>query len=188
MPVPDEQLMLAYAGGEAAAFEALYGRHKGGVFRLVARSVRSRAEAEEIFQEIWMRVIEARGRYRPEAKFGTWLYTIAHNRLIDYWRAKGLAVVSSDDEDAGVPETAASPEAEPHHAFEAQRTLERLDAALAALPLVQREAFLLHLEGGLTVPEIAAATGANEEAAKSRLRYAMGRLRDALGDEHGVVP
>jgi len=183
MPVSDEQLMLAYAGGEAAAFEALYARHKGGLFRFVARSVKTRGEAEEIFQEIWMRVIESRSRYRPQAKFGTWLYTIARHRLIDHWRAKGLSLVSMDDDDSDLPEPAASPDAEPHRAAEARETLERLAAAIAALPLAQREAFLLHQEAGLTVAEIALATGANEEAAKSRLRYAMNRLREAIADE-----
>jgi RNA polymerase sigma factor (sigma-70 family) len=183
MEVADEQLMLAYAGGDAGAFEALYGRHKGGLFRFVLRSVKARGEAEELFQEIWMRVIEARARYRPEAKFATWLYTVAHNRLIDHWRAKGLTVVSLDDEDSAVPEPAAGPGAEPHRTLEGRQALERLATAIAALPLAQREAFLLHTEGGLTAAEIAAATGSGEEAAKSRLRYAMNKLREAIGDD-----
>ena len=92
--------MLAYADGDSGAFEALYGRHKGGLFRFVLRSVKARGEAEELFQDIWMRVIEARMRYQPKAKFTTWLYTIAHHRLVDHWRARGLAVVSIDDEEA----------------------------------------------------------------------------------------
>src|SRR6188508_1672712 len=96
MPATDEQLMLAYAGGDAAAFEALYSRHKGPLFRFVLRSVKAPAQAEELFQEVWMRAIEARARYRPEAKFSTWLYTIAHNRLVDHWRSKGLTLVSLD--------------------------------------------------------------------------------------------
>ena len=182
MAVADEQLMLAYAGGDAGAFETLYGRHKGALFRYVLRSVKSRGEAEELYQDIWMRVIEARARYAPRAKFTTWLYTVAHNRLVDHWRAKGLATVSMDDEDGSVVEPAAAPSAEPHRIAEAADTLERIDAALAALPLAQREAFLLHHEGDLTAAEIAAATGTNEEAAKSRLRYAMSKLREALTD------
>jgi RNA polymerase sigma-70 factor (ECF subfamily) len=186
MPVSDEDLMLAYARGDAAAFETLYGRHKGGLFRLVLRSVRTRGEAEEIFQEIWMRAVQARSRYQPTAKFGTWLYTIAHRRLIDYWRAKGLATVPLDiepDDDApSMQETAADPSWEPHETAVAEQTRTRLVDAIAALPLVQREAFLLHAEGGLTVAEIAVAMGSNEEAAKSRLRYAMNKLREAVGE------
>jgi len=176
--------MLAYAGGDARAFERLYAKHKGPLFRYVLRSVKGRGEAEELFQDIWIKVIEARARYAPRAKFTTWLYTVAHNRLVDHWRSRGLTVVAStDDEDAGVPEPAAAPSAEPHRINEARETLERLAAALAALPLAQREAFLLHHEGELTVAEIAAATGSNEEAAKSRLRYAMNKLREAIADE-----
>ena len=183
MPGSDEQLMLAYAGGDAGAFEALYGKHKGGLYRFVLRSVKGHAEAEELFQDVWMRVIEAAGRYTPQAKFSTWLYTIAHHRLVDHWRAKGLAVVSLDDDGASIPEPVAAPSSEPHRIAEARDTLDRLAAAIAALPLAQREAFLLHHESDMTAAEIAAATGTNEEAAKSRLRYAMNKLREAIGDD-----
>ena len=178
--------MLAYGRGDAAAFETLYGRHKGAVFRFVLRSVKTRGEAEEIFQDVWMRVIEARARYEPKAKFTTWLYTIAHHRLVDHWRAKGLALVSLDEEgdDGHAPvEPAAPPTAEPQRQAEARETLERLAAALAAMPPAQREVFLLHHEGGLGIAEIAAATGSAQEAAKSRLRYAMSKLKEAIGDD-----
>lgn len=183
MPASDEQLMLAYAGGDAGSFDTLYAKHKGPLFRFVLRSVKSRAEAEELFQEIWMRAIEARTRYTPQAKFSTWLYTIAHHRLVDHWRARGLTLVSLDDEERPVSEPQAGPDAEPHRNLEARQTAERLAAALAALPLAQREAFLLHHEGGLDIGEIAAATASGEEAAKSRLRYATNKLREAIGDD-----
>jgi RNA polymerase sigma-70 factor, ECF subfamily len=174
--VPDEELMLAYRGGDAGAFEILYARHRERLFRFILRSIQSRAIAEELYQETWMRVIEARTTYRPAARFTTWLYTIAHNRLIDHWRRGGLSLASLDDHD--VPANSPGPA---QHA-EAREALRRFAAALERLPPAQREAFLLHEEGGLTVPEIAAATGANEEAAKSRLRYAMAKLRAALDD------
>jgi RNA polymerase sigma-70 factor (ECF subfamily) len=178
MAAGDEQLMLAYRAGDAGAFEELYRRHKGGLFRFVLRSVRERALAEELYQEIWMRAIEARGRYEVQAKFTTWLYTIAHNRLVDYWRKKGLQVVSLDAEG----ELPANPGFEPQGILEATQGLERFARALEHLPLAQREAFLLHHEAEMSVAEIARATGSNEEAAKSRLRYATAKLKEALGD------
>ena len=183
MEAGDEQLMLAYREGDAGAFEALYRRHKGALYRFVARSVRDRATAEELYQEIWMRVIEARGRYEVQAKFTTWLYAIAHNRLVDHWRKRGLTLVSLDQEEAGQAPPAAGAHYEPQAQLEAKQGIERFVRALEALPPAQREAFLLHEESGMSVAEIARATGANEEAAKSRLRYALSKLKQAIGDD-----
>jgi RNA polymerase sigma-70 factor (ECF subfamily) len=185
MGATDEQLMLAYAGGDAAAFEALYGRHKGPLYRFVLRSVKAPGEAEEIFQDVWMRAIEARARYQPKAKFTTWLYTIAHNRLVDHWRAKGLSLVPIGDGDDDRPaiDPPAGPSAEPHRRAEGRQSVARLLEALAALPAAQREAFLMHEEGGLSVAQIASITGTPEETAKSRLRYAMNKLREAIDDD-----
>ena len=175
--------MLAYRDGDTQAFEALYGRHRAALFRFVLRSVRERGTAEELFQEIWMRVIDARERYAPTARFGTWLYTIAHNRLTDHWRRRGLTIVSLDEGDDPPAEPAANPAQEPQHQAETREQLERLGAALAGLPAAQREAFLLHEEAGMTVSEIASVTGASEAAAKSRLRYALAKLREVLDDD-----
>ena len=170
--------MLAYREGDAGAFEALYTRHKGPLYRFVLRSVRERGTAEELYQEIWMRVIEARGRYTVQAKFSTWLYTIAHNRLADHWRKRGLKLVALDGHDASAP-----PADEPEARAAGRQGLQRFAAALAALPEAQRAAFLLHEESGLSVAEIAAATGVNEETAKSRVRYALAKLRGAMSDD-----
>ena len=173
---PDEQLMLAYRSGDAGAFETLYTRHRARLFRFVLRSIKSRAIAEELYQEIWMRVIEARATYTATARFTTWLYTIARNRMVDHWRRAGLSLVSLDSE-----ELAASTPDPSRHA-EARQALARFAAALEGLPAAQREAFLLREEAGLTVAEIALATGTDEEAAKSRLRYAMAKLKAAVDD------
>ena len=165
--------MLAYRGGDAGAFDTLYRRHRARLFRFVVRSIRSRAVAEELYQEVWMRVIEARGSYLPKARFTTWLYTIAHNRMVDHWRRAGLSLVSLDDADPPADTR------DPARRAEAREALARFAAALEGLPPAQREAFLLHEEAGLSVAEIAAATGSNEEAAKSRLRYALAKLKAA---------
>jgi RNA polymerase sigma-70 factor (ECF subfamily) len=185
MGASDESLMLAYAGGDAAAFDALYLRHKGPLYRFVLRSVKATGEAEEIFQDVWMRAIEARARYEPRAKFTTWLYTIAHNRLVDHWRSKGLKLVplEGDGDEGTAIDPPAGPSAEPHRRAEGRQAVARLLEALAALPAAQREAFLLHEENGMSVAEIAAVTGIPEETAKSRLRYAMNKLREAMGDD-----
>jgi RNA polymerase sigma-70 factor (ECF subfamily) len=176
MESPDEELMLAYGRGDAGAFEMLYKRHRGGLYRFVLRAIKQRDAAEELFQEVWIRVIEARSRYTPQARFITWLYTIAHNLLVDHWRKKGLTLVQLDDE----PSVAAPDN--PAKQAEARQALARFMRALEALPAAQREAFLLHEEAGLTVAEIAAATGTNEEAAKSRLRYATAKLKAAVDE------
>ena len=168
--------MLAYGGGDAGAFETLYARHRGALFRFVLRAVKDRGVAEELFQEVWVRVIESRERYAPKARFTTWLYTIAHNLMVDHWRRKGLSLVALDGEDA------ATDTANPARQAEGREALARLLQAIEALPAAQREAFLLHQEGGLSVPEIASVTGADEEAAKSRLRYAMAKLKAVLND------
>lgn len=173
----DEELMAAYRGGDPLAFETLYARHRTRLFRFVLRSVKARALAEELYQEVWMRVIEARASYEPKARFTTWLYTIAHHRLVDHWRKRGLTLVALEADD--VPSQSSDPA---DHA-QARQSLARFAAALEALPALQREAFLLHEEGELGVAEIAAATGANEEAAKSRLRYAMAKLKAAVNDD-----
>src|ERR1700682_3111774 len=95
----DEDLMLAYAAGEAAAFDTLYARHKGGVYRYLLRQCRDAGVAEQLFQDVWMNLIRVRATYQPSAKFTTWLYTLAHNRLIDHHRASGrVTLVSTDDE------------------------------------------------------------------------------------------
>jgi RNA polymerase sigma-70 factor (ECF subfamily) len=184
----DESLMLAYAGGDAAAFDRLYQRHKGGVYRYLVRQCKSRAIADELFQDIWMNVIRVRASYQPTARFTTWLYTLAHNRLVDHWRANGhVTLVSTDDDEDGATRDAvdALPAArgdDPLVRTEVRALGARLTDALATLPAAQRDAFLLHQEGGLALADIAALTGVGIETVKSRLRYAVSKLRTELAD------
>jgi RNA polymerase sigma-70 factor (ECF subfamily) len=174
--------MLLYRDGEAGAFDLLYGRHKGGVYRYLLRQCRDAAAAEELFQDVWMNLVRARAGYTVQAKFTTYLYRLAHNRLIDHYRKHShAAIVSFDDEGenvvAAVPDERERPADD---ALDAKRQAARLMELIGGLPVAQREAFLLQQEGGLSVEDIARATGVSRETAKSRLRYAMVKLRQGM--------
>ena len=178
----DEELMLLYRDGDASAFDALYLRHKGGLYRYLLRQCRDAAAAEELFQDVWMNLIRARSGYTVQARFATYLYRLAHNRLIDHYRKNARATVSSFEDDCGEEVTGLPDEREwpQDEALDARRQAERLVELIAELPETQREAFLLQQEGGMSVEEIAQATGVTRETAKSRLRYAMARLRQGM--------
>lgn len=179
----DEELMQRYRDGDVRAFEILYTRHKGPVYRYLLRQCGVAALAEELFQDVWMKLIKARERYEVRAKFTTWLYTLAHHRVIDHYRrqAAGVPISYDDDPDEPLIEQVADSELrQPDNEFERRRQAQQLLALLAQLPEAQREAFLLREESGLSLEEIAAVTGVNAETAKSRLRYALAKLRQGM--------
>src|SRR5688572_6213021 len=97
----DEELMLSYRDGDAGAFDVLYSRHKGGMYRYLLRQCREAAVAEELFQDVWMNLIRARAGYTVQAKFTAWLYRLAHNRLIDHYRKSSQAAITSFDDADG---------------------------------------------------------------------------------------
>ena len=176
--------MQAYRDGDATAFRVLYQRHRGGLYRFLLRQAGVHAVAEELFQDVWMNLIGARERYVPSARFATYLYRIAHNRLVDHFRrsAQRPAITAGATEDDADPIDLleADPAEQPDAKFDAKTRLQRFSELLAALPSEQREAFVMHEESGLGVDEIAAATGVSFETAKSRLRYAIVKLRRGL--------
>ncbi|MFD0738605.1 RNA polymerase sigma factor [Lysobacter koreensis] len=176
----DDVLMLAWTGGDALAFETLYARHRGPLYRFLLRQTRDAALADEFFQDTWQRVIAARAGWKPEAAFSTWLFRIAHNRLNDHWRGlkhRPATPGDGDERAARVPDPT-TPERELSH-FEQRR---RLQLAIEELPEEQREVVLLRLEQELSLEEIGAITGAGRETVKSRLRYAMDKLRARLSE------
>ncbi len=179
----DEELMLRYGRGDARAFELLYRRHRLPLYRFLLRQVGNAATAEELFQDLWMRVVNSRGRYEARAKFTSWVYAIAHNRLMDFYRGNGRASFLSHEESESVLEDTPAAELAADLLLDRKRAVERLLAALVELPDAQREAFLLQQEGEMSIEQIAAATGVGPETAKSRLRYAVAKLRASLGKE-----
>jgi RNA polymerase sigma factor (sigma-70 family) len=182
----DENLMKRFGRGEAAAFEALYQRHELKVFRYLLRNVKNEAGANDLMQEVWFAVVRGAANYQPSAKFTTWLFTIAHNRMVDMIRANHRlqsldAGAEADSEGSSLLERlAVDRKLEPLSQVQSQDEAAALLNAVAQLPAEQRSAFLLQAEGELSVEEIADATGSNFETVKSRLRYARAKLRQLL--------
>ena len=174
----DSALMLRYCDGDAEAFEILYRRHKDSTYRYLLRLSQNPDTAEDVFQEVWGKIINARGSYQRTAKFTTFLYRVAHNCFIDHVRRNKRHAGATEFE----PELYADPGELPDAVTERQLAKERLAVALKTLPDEQRDVFLLHEEAGLNLDEIAHVTGSNREATKSRLRYAVAKLRAAIDE------
>ena len=175
----DAALMQAYAQGDARAFERLYVRHKGPLYRYLVRQSRDREIANDLFQETWSRVVSSRARYQQRAKFQTFLYTIAHNCFVDHCRRSAVRPIANDEVDAEQFVTAPASDG-PQIQAERAELRDRYRAALLELPGEQRDVFLLYEESGLSLEEIGQITGVSMETAKSRLRYAVAKLRSAL--------
>ena len=197
---PDDALMAAYASGDAAAFEQLYARHQAGLYRFVRRLLGTAmsAQVDEVFQDTWLRVVHSRARWQPQgATFRTWLFTLAHHRVIDLLRRSGREIsvdaFEADGDEPWQPDTASAGAAWQHWPAPAgaapqgdelafwRRAGEKLLDCLDQLPVPQRSAFLLHHDDGLALDEVARALEVGFETAKTRLRYAMSKLRTCMG-------
>ena len=188
----DEFLMHAFAGGDAAAFTRLYDRHERATWRFIRHRLGAQHEGatDDVLQETWISVARAAPRYVATARFTTWLFTVARNRVIDHLRARSNAMLSidaplagsdgGDDGERWADRVAAEASDEPLARIESRQQAEAFLAALAQLPEPQREAFVLQAEGGLSIDEVASATGVGAETAKTRLRYAKAKLRTLL--------
>jgi RNA polymerase sigma-70 factor (ECF subfamily) len=188
----DAGLMLRYRDGDAAAFSALYAEYKGPLYRYLLRHVRNAGAAADLFQEVWSRLVATRARYEPRAKFATFLFHIAHNCAVDFFRrdVNLRSEIAAQDLDPPLLEPEVPEYQRPDRVAEFVEQQSALLAAVAALPHEQREAFLLREETGLSVEEIARVTDVPVETAKSRLRYAIRKLQKSLSPmlEPGVLP
>jgi len=187
--LPDEDLMLAYAQGDAVAFDVLYARHEAALYRFVRRLLGAAlgAQADEVFQDAWLRIVTARASFRPQgAAWRTWAFTIAHNAAMDRLRVAGREVSLAGDEDGEEPLDwlmahlgQVAPSSEDQAFWRAAGA--QLLHCLEALPHAQRAAFLLHHEDGASVEDLAERLALPFETAKSRLRYALKKLRGCMG-------
>ncbi|CAN5273931.1 RNA polymerase sigma factor [soil metagenome] len=186
----DESLLAAFRGGTAAACSTLYSRHERPVYRYLLRSLSDKAAAEDVMQDTWMTVMRSAADFKPDHRFTAWLYTIARSRLVDHLR-RHRPMVSLDAEAANDPDSSetlldrlvdeATPSPE-HLSIDRERARALMDR-FERLPAPQRDVFLLHVQAGLEIDEIAALVGAGAEAVRSRLRYAVARLTPRLSRE-----
>lgn len=187
----DEQLMRRFQRGDARAFETLMRRHRTPIHAFLCRFTGDRARAEDLLQETFLRVVKGAAGWEPRAGVRTWLFTIARNLAADEGRRRvfrdAAPLDAARDGEAPLGDRVADGGRAPDDAAGDALVRPRLEAALAALPAEQREVFLLREHAGLSFPEIAEATGANENTVKSRLRYALVALRDRLAAQ-GLAP
>ncbi|MGP1718727.1 sigma-70 family RNA polymerase sigma factor [Shewanella frigidimarina] len=180
----DEQLMLDYQAGDVRAFEALYLKHKGPLYRYFVRQLHDQQLAEDLYQDTWGKVINAAKQYQVTAKFTTWLYKIAHNLLIDHVRAvKPLDKVTPLDEDETMDSLQADDQASPEPQVEQQQQADMMKGCIAKLPAVQKEAFLLNIEMGMTAAMISDIANVTLEATKSRIRYAYQSIKQCIANQ-----
>lgn len=187
----DEALMLDYGKGDQAAFRVLYARHKGPLYRYVCRQLGAKhhSKAQDLFQEVWLRVIDNRTRYKVEAKFSTWLYRIAHNLLVDEQRrltARGEQVSLVDDEQGeGNHITLALNQTHQENTLHNDYLQKAIKHCVELLVPQQREAFLLRHETEFEPAQVCNIVEAKPETVKTRLRYAMSQLRECLQRKAG---
>jgi len=181
----DENLMLAYVGGDVEAFDVLYARHKDRLYRYFVKSTGAEPIARELFQDVWTNLIQHRNTYVPSAAFTTWFYRIARNRLTDYYRRHKRQLLHEplDEDESVAAQSAVTVIAAPLQPEELASMAEReelVNGAIASLSAAQQEAVMLKHICGLSVEEVANVTGDKTETIKSRLRYAFTQLRQQL--------
>ena len=169
-----------YAKGDTEAFNTLYTRNKAALYRYFLRQTQFSNQAEELSQDVWTKVIHARKNYLSSAKFTTYLYQIAHNHLIDHIRKQSVRIIESKDTSITDIDPPARSNQQPENELNSQQDQALLLSLVKQLPDAQREVFILKEEAGLDLHEIANITASGMETVKSRLRYALAKLREGL--------
>ena len=181
--------MTKFCAGDTQAFQLLYARHEKPLYRYLRRILgRESTQADDVFQDTWMKLIDVRARWREreDASFKTWLFMLAHHRAVDVMRKSGREVSADegwlDDESDGAWQLLPAPTSEqPEQLTFWRKAGQQLLDCLDGLPTLQRAAFLLHHDEGLSLDEISRVLNAEFETVKSRLRYAMSKLKACMG-------
>ncbi len=187
--ISDEALMIRYQRGDKGAFTALVRRHQTALYNFAFRQLRLQSAAEDVVQEAFVRVVQNAADFKHEARFTTWVYAITRNLCIDQLRKRALRRHASlDDSRSGeeggptLGEQTADSRASVEREATGSELKDRIVGALDTLPDEQREVFLLREIAGLPFKEIAEVTGIAENTVKSRMRYALERLQEALAE------
>jgi len=187
----DEKLMRRYQAGDVGAFEALLRRHRAALHAFLYRLTGDRSRAEDLAQETWLKIVAAAPRWERRARFTTWAFSIARNVALDEARRSSHRTAESLDapraDGRALADGVAAEAPGPDRGAESALLRPKLEAALAALPLEQREVFVLREYAGVPFADIAEITGAPVPTVKSRMRYALEALRAELA-RLGVVP
>jgi len=174
----DESLMLAYTKNDQLAFNSLYERYRTSLYRYMYRKISVSEEIlNELFQDVWLKLINSRKQYVVKASFKTYLYQIANNTIKDYFRRESVRkIMSNIENDSEVIDSALSPEG----MVVQSEVMKSFRLALEELPQQQRDVFLLREEAGLTSVQIAELMQVSVDTVKSRMRYAVSRLKEAI--------
>jgi RNA polymerase sigma-70 factor (ECF subfamily) len=183
----DEALMLRFQGGDRASFALLVKRHKTPIYNFILRQVRAAPAAEDLTQDVFVKIVQKAAEFKHEARFTTWAYAIARNVCIDHLRKMSLRRHPSlDHSDSGEGPTLGERTADLRPTATVDRSAigaelgVRITRAVEELPAEQREVFLLREVGHVPFKDIAQITGVPENTVKSRMRYALERLQQAL--------
>lgn len=186
----DEELLACFNDGDAGAFEVLLARYRRPIYNFILRSVRDREKAEDLLQEVFLKIIQRSQDFQGKSKFSTWLYTIARNLCIDtsrkmvFRRHQSLDSPGRSRDETSAPMVERVPGKEPNVDRDAiaKELQGQIAMAVEELPLDQKDVFLMRQVQGLPFKEIAAIVGVPENTVKSRMRYALERLQEALSD------
>jgi len=183
----DAALLRAHGAGDALAFGRLYDRYDHPCFHFIRRLLGPAHgdAAEDLHQETWIAVARNASAFDPgQASFRAWLFTIARRKAWDHFRRQKVAILASAQDDAAM--TIPDPGQTPLEQVQSHELAREIVAAVDALPLEQRAAFVMFADAGLSLEEIAQVTGVSPETAKSRLRYARAKLRQSLAGERAT--
>jgi RNA polymerase sigma-70 factor, ECF subfamily len=185
MDEKDAQLLARYREGDIPALEELVGRYQRPLFGYILQVTSRRDDPDDVFQEVWIRVIRHAGSYRP-GNFLGWLVRIAHNLVVDRARRRkpDLSLDQEDEFGRTLESTTPSSDRGALRQVVADNLGRRIEQALAVLPAEQKEVFVMRTQAQLSFKEIARIQRVSINTALARMQYALKKLRKVLRSDY----